>query len=83
MVGYKGGAVSILIAEKGTLSGLVGPGPSSGAGPADMPETAGFHVAAFRVSNRMVLVVSALDQADVRELAQAMVGPISTAAAGA
>jgi hypothetical protein len=82
VVRYKDRPVSILVAQKATLSGLVGPGPPSGAGPADMPETAGFRVAAFRVSQRMVFVVSALDQADVRDVAQAMAGPISKAVGG-
>jgi hypothetical protein len=47
-----------------------------------MAATAGFHVAAFRVSSRMVFVVSSLSQPDVLELAQAMIAPIAKATAG-
>ena len=83
VVGYKGRAVSILVAEKDTMRGALGPGPSTGAGVSAMPATAGFHVVAFRASGRMVFVVSALDAADVQEVAQAMIGPVSRAMAGA
>lgn len=86
VVGYKGRAVSILVAEKGTrgrLGRLIGPGPSSGGEPADLPETNGFRAAGFVVASRMILVVSSLDQADVTEIARAMMAPIARAAAGA
>lgn len=83
VVGYRGQAVSILVSDRGATGSLLGGGPPLGAGPVDMPVTGGFHVAAFRVSNRLVFVVSSLGQADVREVAGAMVAPVTAAAAGA
>ena len=45
--------------------------------------TNGFHVASFRGSRHVVFVVSSLGDGDVREVAQALVGPVSRVLAGA
>lgn len=51
--------------------------------PASLPVTDGFHVASFHGPERVVFVVSSLPDYDVREVAQAMAGPVSRVLAGA
>ncbi len=80
---YKGQAASVLVADHDMLKAWLGPGPGNGEGPVTLPATEGFHIAGFRASNRMVFVISSLDQSDVQELAQAMMAPIARAMAGA
>lgn len=48
----------------------------------DLPVIDGFHVASFRGASQVVFVVSSLTPDDVREVARAMVGPVSAALAG-
>ncbi|MBA3270570.1 MAG: zf-HC2 domain-containing protein [Acidobacteria bacterium] len=44
-----------------------------------LPVTDGFHVASFRGARHAVFVVSSLNAADVQEVAEAMLGPVSRA----
>ncbi len=80
---YKGQAASVLVAQHDSVNGVLGPGPGNGRPPVGLDAAAGFHIAGFRVANRLVFVVSSLEQADVQELAEAMMAPIAKAVAGA
>ena len=77
---YKNETVSLLVAE----NGQPGTALSNRAPAIDMtlPATDGFHVASFRGSRHIVFVVSSLSDSDVREVAQAMAGPVSQALTG-
>ena len=80
---YKEQPVSLLVAadDRSRLTRIGSPEGSST--PASLPVTDGFHVASFRGERHVVLVVSSLPDRDVREVAQAMAGPVSRVLAGA
>lgn len=51
--------------------------------PTGLPVIDGFHVASFRGARHVVFVVSSLNDDDVQEVTQAMLGPVARALAGA
>ena len=81
---YKHETISLVISEDprpgaARLADRSRPGPT----PRDMPDTDGFRVASFGDSRHLVYVVSSLNEADVREVAQAMAEPVTRALTGA
>ncbi len=72
VLGYQGQAVSLLITDDPGVWTL----------PSSWPVTDGFHAAAFRESQHVVFVVSALGDDAVQEVAAAMSGPVARALAG-
>jgi hypothetical protein len=72
---YKDQPVSLLVADD--------PRPGDFWGmPSELPVTDGFHLASFAGAGHVVFVVSSLPAQEVREVAQAMSGPVSRALSG-
>jgi len=77
---YKDEAVSLLVTDDPRPWGALA---RTDLPPSELPVTDGFHVASFGSARHAVFVVSSLNDEDVREVARAMVGPVSKALAGA
>lgn len=80
---YKGQVVSLLVTDDPRPS--LEPGELTSADPPhrSLPTASGLRVASFRGQKHAVFVVSSLHDEDVRDVAGAMVGPVSRALAGA
>lgn len=81
---YKGQAVSLLVGDD-PRSALARWGDRSRprAMPLDVADADGFRVASFGGPRHFVFVVSSLGEADMREVAEALVGPLTSALTGA
>lgn len=79
---YRDETVSLLVADDARAAVLPGGDAVVDTTLSDMPVTDGFHVATFRGARHVVFVVSSLARDDVREVAQAMIEPVSRALAG-
>lgn len=78
VLSYKGTAVSLLVADEGATGGAWW----RAAAAREMPPAGGFNLETFHSAGHQVFVVSALGADDVKEVAQAMVAPVSAALAG-
>jgi hypothetical protein len=78
VIAYKEQVVSVLVAD----DGAVGSEWWRGIAARELPSAEGYQMASFRSANHIVFVVSSLPTADVNEVAQAMVRPVSSALAG-
>jgi hypothetical protein len=81
---YKDQTVSLLVAADGRSGpSLWAAGPPSDGTTSRVTDIDGIRVTAFHQSRHSAFVVSSLGADDLREVAQAMVGPVSRALAGA
>ncbi|MEO6238271.1 MAG: hypothetical protein ABIQ52_14835 [Vicinamibacterales bacterium] len=79
VLGYKDEKVSLLVTDDVRAADGTQPDASL----SSLRATGGFQVASFGREQHAVFVVSSLNATDVREVAQAMIGPVSRALAGA
>ena len=80
---YRNEMVSLLVSDE--PRSVVSAGVLAGVRekPSGLPDTAGFHVAAFGTLQHLVFVVSSLNDDDLQEVARAMARPVSQALSGA